>query len=168
MNLEIKEKAIQCTKDLLEKLEVNFTDISAEYEDNDNYLKISIKGEELGMLIGYHGKNLDALKIILSLIINRNNEENSVRIIVNVNDYSEKRTEQLRAMLLNAKYILDSNHRSSYAFPPMNSADRRTIHSLANEMGFKTQSEGEGRMRHVKLVVDSFSDTNEFIQDEIL
>jgi spoIIIJ-associated protein len=34
---------------------------------------------------------------------------------------------------------------------PMNAADRRTVHKVAAEAGLETESEGEGRDRHVVL-----------------
>lgn len=34
---------------------------------------------------------------------------------------------------------------------PMNAADRRVIHKLADEYGLTTESVGEGRDRHVVL-----------------
>jgi spoIIIJ-associated protein len=35
--------------------------------------------------------------------------------------------------------------------PPMNSADRRTIHKLSEEYGLSTSSEGEGLERHIVI-----------------
>ena len=34
---------------------------------------------------------------------------------------------------------------------PMNAADRRTVHQVANDAGLKTESVGEARERHVML-----------------
>ena len=141
------------TKELLSNLSINFSEISVDLNQDTKILNIGIKGDELGILIGFHGKNLDSLKNILALIINKNIErDNSVRVIVNINDYTEKRAEQLKTMVESAKNIMETNSKNVYSFPPMNAADRRLVHTIAAEMGLKTQSDGEDRNRHVNLI----------------
>ena len=141
------------TKELLDNLGTKYEEVTVSYDKETNVCSILIKGDDLGILIGYHGKNLDSLKVMLSLMINKElGRDNAIRIIININDYSEKRTAQLLAMLENAKTVMAAREKNSYAFPPMSPADRRIIHTLAQEMGLKTESEGEGRDRHVNLV----------------
>jgi spoIIIJ-associated protein len=158
MSDNIQELAIEKTKEFLGNLDTTYSEVSAEYEQETNTVKVLIQGDNLGMLIGYHGKNMESLKTILSLIINKQrSHEESVRLIVNVNDYSEKRIEQLKTMLQNAKTIMDTRSKSSYAFPPMSASDRRTLHTIGAEMGLKTESQGEGRDRHVVVMVEQIA-----------
>lgn len=154
MKPESLDLAIAKTKELLEKLGVQFEDVQSEYDEANQVLKLTINGENVGMLIGLHGKNLDSLKVILSLMINKElGHENSVRIWVDINNYSEKRRDQLKSMILNAQKTMTTYSKDSYAFPPMGASDRMTVHTLAAELGLKTQSEGEGRNRHVVLTL---------------
>lgn len=149
----IKSVCENKTKDLLKYLDIKYSDISVSFEEETRTSQISIKGDDLGMLIGFHGKNLDALKTIISLMINKElGKDDSIRVIIDINDYSEKRKLQLQSMLENAKTVMAAREKSSYAFPPMNPADRRILHTLAQEMGMKTLSEGDGRNRHVNLI----------------
>lgn len=149
----INQIAEEKTKELLDNLAVKYSQINVEPLTEENILKIGIQGPDLGILIGFHGRNIDALKTILSLILNKDNPKDAgIRVMVNINDYSEKREEQLKSMILNAKNVMETNSKEIYSFPPMNSADRRTIHTLAAQMGLQTQSDGEGNNRHVSLI----------------
>lgn len=101
-----------------------------------------------GLLIGYHGQNLHAIQHLLNLMIFRKTNEWR-RIIVNVNDYWQKRQETLEAMALSiAQKVKFSGEPQS--FPPMASAERRIIHIfLAEDPEIETISEGEGKDRCV-------------------
>lgn len=72
------------------------------------------------------------------------------RVNVDIADYKKQRAHRLeeRAQdwLKEVKEKGEDKH-----LPPMNSADRRTIHRLAGEHGLETISEGEGRDRHIVL-----------------
>jgi spoIIIJ-associated protein len=152
--MKVEEIAMQKTKELLDQLGTEYSDVSVNYEESEKNLNILIKGDNVGMLIGLHGKNLLSLKTILSLIINKEfDHDNAVRVLLNINDYSEKREEQLKSMLEKAKSIMESKGKTSYSMPPMNAADRRMIHTLAEQMALKTTSEGEGRDRHVVISI---------------
>ncbi|MEI7603834.1 MAG: R3H domain-containing nucleic acid-binding protein [bacterium] len=153
MDSNIVEISIDKTKELLEKLGIAYSDVMGSYDAVDNSVSLQIKGDDIGILIGFHGKNLDSMKVVLSIMINKDlGRDNSVRIYLDINDYSAKRTEQLKSMLENAKSIMETRQKSVYTFPPMSPADRRTIHTLAAEMGIKTESMGEGKDRHVNLI----------------
>jgi len=43
------------------------------------------------------------------------------------------------------------DNQAAKELPPMNAADRRVIHKAADSWGLITESEGEGRDRHVVL-----------------
>lgn len=144
--------ATEKAKELLANMNIVYSDVEVTFNDVDKIANIQINGDELGILIGFHGKNLEALKVMLSLIVNKEiGRENAVRINVDINDYGSKRAEQLRAMVASAIDIMKSKGRNTYALPPMSPADRRTIHTIAAEMGLTTASDGEGRDRHVVL-----------------
>jgi spoIIIJ-associated protein len=45
------------------------------------------------------------------------------------------------------------NSRVPFIFDPMNAQDRRIIHmALVDELGVRSESEGDGQMRRVKIV----------------
>ena len=71
-------------KDIVQKeLDTLFSllDIDADYDfnieevDGVSYIKISFNGDNLGYLIGNHGKHLESLQYILSLMLKNKLEE---------------------------------------------------------------------------------------------
>ena len=50
-------------------------DIELEFDEVENVIKVELKGEEMGMLIGKRGQTLDSLQYLTSLVANKNLEE---------------------------------------------------------------------------------------------
>ena len=82
------------------------------------------------------------------------------RVNVDIADYKKQRANRLeekaQAWLDEVKKSGEDKH-----LPPMNSADRRTIHKLADDNGFLTESEGQGRDRHIVLKATASDDSSE-------
>jgi spoIIIJ-associated protein len=122
-----------------------------ESDDSDKrYLQIDLQGENLSELVGYHGKNLEATKTILGLMIaKRVGDDNRVNIIVDINNYKERRKEYLRSYALRAAQQVRISGQD-FELPPMKPYERRIIHMiLKEEDGINTVSQGEGRDRKV-------------------
>jgi len=75
-----------------------------------------------------------------------------VRVNVDIADYKKQRSQRLeeraQEWLKQVKETGNERH-----LPTMNAADRRTIHRLASENGLETESVGEGRDRHIVLMM---------------
>lgn len=137
------------TEELLKKLEIK-ANIEVE-EVDETTQKVSISGEDLGVLIGYHGKTLEALKLVLGLMVNKGREESDVwtRVLVDVGGWRTAREDSLREMAERAASRVRS-YKESVALPPMNASDRRVIHvALQEEIDIVSESEGEGEERRV-------------------
>ncbi len=124
-------------------------DVYATSEDGE-VIELSIPSTHLnGFLIGQHGDTMRSLQYMVSMAL-KNGEYEIVRVNVDVADYKKQRAHRLedRAVewLEQVKKTGEDKH-----LPPMNAADRRTIHRLAGEHGLTTESEGEGRDRHIVL-----------------
>jgi len=102
-----------------------------------------------GFLIGQQGETMRAMQFMVSSSL-KNNAYLISRVSVDIADYKKARTDRL---VQQAKEWLDKVKSSGEAMPlrPMNAADRRTIHKLADEVGLTTESVGEGRDRHIVL-----------------
>ena len=72
-----------------------------------------------------------------------------MRITLDVGGYRLRREKSLRELVGNvAKRVLDSAR--PYHFEPMSAMERRVVHMAVTEIeGLRTESEGEGRRRHV-------------------
>lgn len=119
-------------------------------EADSNFLRVNIVSSEAGFLIGRSGENLKALQQVVRALANKKLGE-SVRFIIDINDYQKSRLDLLREMARDlAKEVAEQ--KISRWLAPMNAAERRAIHlELADFSGIKTESEGEGEERRVVI-----------------
>lgn len=146
------EESIQYAKKYLEDLLSFFglnTDIYATNSD-DEVIELQVPSTHLnGFLIGQRGETMHALQFLVSSALKSNNFE-VTRVNVDVAEYKLQRAERLSEKALEwISTVKDS--KEAMHLRPMNAADRRVIHKLAGEHGLETESEGEGRDRHIVL-----------------
>lgn len=113
---------------------------------------IVIKTEEAPTIIGRHGETIRAMQKMLEVILYKTLQE-SVHVLINVNDYREKQQERLEYM---AGQYADKVMESRQPEPVfhLSSFERRIIHQYitTNYPDLASYSVGEGRDR--KLMVD--------------
>lgn len=119
-----------------------------EYEGDDGELILDVTGGDLAVLIGRHGRTLDALQMVVSSLMS-----STLRfhypVVIDVEGYKNRRKEKLRGIALSAASRARRQH-SKVSLPPMNAYERRLIHlALVDDEGVTTHSEGEEPMRHV-------------------
>ena len=138
------------TKDLLKKVEIK-AEVSAEVQDGEEdkkYLMVKIEGDDLGILVGHHGKILESLQTILGLILSRE-DDNKYRVVLDINDYRERRAEYLTSMALQAAEQVRQSGQDM-ELEPMKPNERRVVHmALQEEKGISTESVGEGEERRI-------------------
>lgn len=135
-------------EDLLSFFGLN-TDVYATNSD-DEVIELHVPSSHLnGFLIGQHGDTLRSIQYMVSNALRNNNYEIS-RVSIDIAEYKKQRSDRLASK---AKEWLDKVKVSgeSMQLKPMNAADRRTIHKLAGEYGLETESEGEGKDRHIVI-----------------
>lgn len=146
------ESAIQYAKKYLEDILSFFglnTDIYATTQDNE-VIELSVPSTHLnGFLIGQRGETMRAMQFIVSHAL-RNQGYEITRTNVDVADYKKSRADRLAKQAEEwVKTVKDANE--LLHLKPMNAADRRIVHKVASDEGLETESEGEGRDRHVVL-----------------
>ena len=117
---------------------------------NDGSVTFKLHGADMGILIGKHGQTLDSLQYLTNLVANKNSAER-VRVIIDVEDYRDRRIETLNRL---AYRLADKVKRSGerVALEPMNPHERKIIHmALQNDRRVTTLSEGDEPYRHVVL-----------------
>lgn len=116
----------------------------------DDPAVIDIQGDDAGLIIGRKGDTLKAIQLIVNLIIGRS-EEATNRVIVDVEQYRDRRQKQLAILAdRTAERVINSGR--SVTLEPMSAADRRAIHvALAEEKAVSTESSGEGWARCVTV-----------------
>jgi spoIIIJ-associated protein len=121
-------------------------------KEENNIIKISLTGPDMGILIGYRGETLDSLQYLISLVVNKGHDVEYKRVILDTENYRLKREETLKRL---ARRIADKVRKTgrSVKLEPMNPYERRVIHSaLQNDFYVNTYSEGDEPFRRV--VVD--------------
>ena len=120
--------------------------------EKDNNINIDIDGVKMGNVIGYRGETLDSLQYLVSLVINKHHNVPYKRVILDVENYREKREQSLKRVAEKMAYKVKKNNRP-YKLEPMNPYERRIIHSaLQGKDGIYTYSEGEEPYR--RIVID--------------
>ncbi len=122
--------------------------VEVSYDEAEKNMDIELSGEEMGVLIGKRGQTLDSLQYLVSLVVNRG-EEDYIRVKVDTENYRQRRKETLENLAKNISYKVKRTKRP-VSLEPMNPYERRIIHSaLQNDKYVTTHSEGEEPFRRV-------------------
>ena len=145
------EEAIVYAKKYLEDLLSFFglnTDVHA--TSDDEVIQLNVPSTHLnGFLIGQRGENMRSLQYLTSTAL-KNKDFSHTRVNVDIADYKKQRADRLREQAEEwVKKVRDSGEPMDLR--PMNAADRRVVHQLAAEYGLTSESDGEGRDRHIIL-----------------
>jgi spoIIIJ-associated protein len=117
-----------------------------------NPLTLNIQGinENLGLLIGRRGETLAALQLLVSLIVGHRTKHR-MRIIIDAENYRERREANLRSLALRVAQQV-RNYRRSIALEAMPPHERRIVHlALSESKDISTESIGEGDARRVVI-----------------
>lgn len=146
--MEAQISVKQVVEEFLKQLEVSA--VVSVTQDEEGAYRVHIKTEETGLLIGYHGRTLESMQVLLGVMVSRK-IGSWVRVYVNVNDYREKREEALMYMAQRAaEQALSSGQPVS--IPYLSAADRRIVHlTLSGDERVTTESEGEASNRTIYI-----------------
>ena len=145
------EEAITYAKKYLEDLLSFFglnTDVYA--TSDEEVIQLNVPSTHLnGFLIGQRGENMRSLQYLTSTAL-KNQDYANTRVNVDIAEYKKQRADRLRERAEAwVKQVRDSGE--AMDLQPMNAADRRVVHQLAAEYGLSSDSDGEGRERHIIL-----------------
>lgn len=159
-NQEIKK----ILEEVLEKMGISWNEIIVS-ENKDGTAKFSVKTDESNILIGDKGSGLLSLNSLVKKIVEKKDaalpppahdapagaDKKSAQFGVDINDYQEKKTEELK----NKALVLAErarNLKTEVEMDPMSSYERMVVHSFfAETPDIKTESRGEGRNRRVVI-----------------
>ncbi len=115
-------------------------------------LTLNINGmrDNLGLLIGRRGETLAALQLLVNLIVSHRTKHR-MRIIIDAENYRQRREENLRSLALRVAQQVRS-YRRSIALEAMPPHERRIVHlALSESKDISTESIGEGDERRVVI-----------------
>lgn len=145
----MSEHAPQLIRTLLEKLAVTYDAVEEVLVAGQQIY--NVKTDDSKRLIGPHGDNLRSLNYLVRRLAERIEGLKDERFLVDVNGYQLHRIRDLeqKASLLAERV---RTFKSSAEMSPMNAYERMIVHSMfAEDPEVVTESDGEGKMRHVVL-----------------
>ncbi len=145
------EEAILYAKKYLEDL-LSFFGLNTEVHasSEDDVIELEVPSTHLnGFLIGQRGDNMRAMQFLVSNAL-KNKGFTYTRVNVDIAEYKKQRADRLSQRAEDwVKEVKETS--KPMDLKPMNAADRRTIHKLAQEYGLISESVGDGRDRHIVL-----------------
>lgn len=111
---------------------------------------LDISGNDLSLIIGKEGQNLDALEFIVNRIL-RHTDNSYTGINLEAEGYREKRERSISLLAHRTAKKAQKTGRSM-TLQPLGPRDRRIVHlALKNIKGIRTHSVGEGILRKVVI-----------------
>ena len=147
----VADKAKEFLKEVFDAMNIVGV-IDVKYDEENRNIDIELSGDEMGVLIGKRGQTLDSLQYLVSLVVNKDEDE-YIRVKVDTEDYRKRRKETLENLAKNIAYKVKRTKRP-VSLEPMNPYERRIIHSaLQNDKYVTTHSEGEEPFRRVVVTL---------------
>ena len=147
---KVADTVIDALQGILKHFDVGEVTID-EYEGDEGELILDITGDNLAILIGRHGKTLDALQFIISAITTRTLGFR-YPVVVDVEGYKNRQRQKLESIAQSAANRA-VNQQRSIKLRPMTPYERRIVHlALRDDPDVETASEGEGSARHVVVI----------------
>ncbi|OGY09381.1 MAG: hypothetical protein A2700_01860 [Candidatus Blackburnbacteria bacterium RIFCSPHIGHO2_01_FULL_44_64] len=120
-------------------------------QDMENELyTVQVDTDQAAILIGHRGETLASFQTVLRQVVYQQTSL-AARVVVNVGDWRDKREEVVRSLASSAagKVRATSIPQHLYDLSP---SERRVVHMMFSEdPGVVSESEGEGRERHLVL-----------------
>jgi spoIIIJ-associated protein len=136
---------------LLEKVtEALGLDAEVVIEEDDEGIRATLDGDDLGLFIGRHGATIDAVQHLAFKIANREAGRNdAVRVTVDAAGYRERREEMLHRQADQAASRAARSGRP-VALDAMSATERKVVHEhLKDRDDVETYSEGTEPHRHL-------------------
>ncbi|NLY37195.1 MAG: protein jag [Tissierellia bacterium] len=149
-----KENIHHLAKEFLEEtLEKMNIYAKVDVDHNEDGLFATISGDNMSLVIGRRGKTLDALQYLSNLVINKDRKD-YVHLIIDSEDYRQKRKESLEQLAIRMAEKA-KRQRRDIILNPMNSYERRIVHSiLQKDSEVSTRSEGRDPYRKVIIFLN--------------
>jgi spoIIIJ-associated protein len=142
------EEAKQALQNILDKM--GFLAIAEVDSETSEETKISVKGEDMGRIIGKEGAMLKSLEVVVGSMV-RKIIGAPIRIKIDAGGYVEKREKVLQKLAADVAEEVEKTGQEK-VLPYMEAADRRIMHlSLQEHPKVKSYSVGEGKERRMVI-----------------
>lgn len=124
-------------------------DIDIEIRNGRTYISIAAEDDSEGLesLVGRDGEVLEALQELARLSV-LSATENRSRLVLDINGYRKERAGDLQQIAEDAVAKVQETG-AAVALEPMSAYERKIVHDAVADLGFVSESEGEGVGRHI-------------------
>lgn len=149
----LRENALEAERLLVELLTRMGIDATIEHrlEGHDQGPAIiDVRGEDLGLLIGWRGDTLRSLQLLVNTMLRQASPETEP-VVIDVERYRARREDSVKEVALRAADRAKRDQ-ARIGLEPMLPYERRAVHTaLADDPEVSTESEGEGADRRVVI-----------------
>lgn len=146
---KIADLAVEYLKSILSLFGENNSSID-EYDGENGELILDVNGGDLAVLIGRHGRTLDALQMVFTSLLS-SRIKFYYPVVVDIESYKSRRRKKLEDMARSSA-ARAKQRGGKVTLSPMNAYERRIIHlTLRGDEGVTTHSEGVEPDRHVVI-----------------
>lgn len=138
----------QIVSELLRLLDVEVEHISV---FSGHRTVVAVTSPDANRIIGPNGEHLRALNSLTRRLVEAKHGEESANFLIDVNNFHENQMESIRA---NARMLAQRARlfKHDVEMGPMSAYERLVIHELfADDPEITTESQGEGKFRHIVL-----------------
>ena len=147
----VADEAIKVLKEMIAFFDIDEVEVD-EYEGDGGEIIFDITGEKnLALLIGRHGRTIDALQVLMSSITTKRCGLH-YPLAVDVEGYRHRRKQKIIEIARRSADRCAHTHRS-VPLKPMTPYERRVVHMTVRDIkGVTSESEGSGSYRHVVII----------------
>ncbi|MDQ0029815.1 Jag family protein [Arthrobacter bambusae] len=129
-------------------------DIDIEIRNGRTYISIAAEEDSEGLesLVGRDGEVLEALQELARLSV-LSATENRSRLVLDINGYRKERAGDLQQIAEDAVAKVKETG-APVALEPMSAYERKIVHDAVADLGFVSESDGEGAGRHIVVSAD--------------
>jgi len=145
----IADTAIETIRTILKYFGAENSDID-EYEGEEGELILDIMGDNLAVLIGRHGKTIDAIQFLVSSVVNKKTGYRHP-LVIDVKGYKHRRKQKIVGVAkASAARAIRQKH--EVRLRPMTPFERRIVHvALRDDKRVTTVSEGTEPNRYIVI-----------------
>ncbi len=147
----VGRKGQEALAEILRLMGINAT-IEVKPGQVEQEIVLDIQGDTGGLLIGRHGQTLEALQYLLTRIIGERQGREGPEVIVDTENYGERRRKGLEDMALRLGEKA-KRQRKAVTIDALSAADRRVVQrALEDDPWLTTKSLGRGAYRRLLIV----------------
>ena len=150
-------KATEFLRNITEKLGMDI-EFDTSFEEEEKKMKIELKGDGLGLLIGRRGETLDSIQYLTNIFVNKGSDD-YIKVTIDAENYRERREDAL-VTLAKRTAQKATKYKKNMIIEPKNPYERRIIHeALQDYPEVTTYSIGEEPNRKVVVAYKGMAGT---------